>query len=110
LTRTTNVVQSFHGLQGCPQGGNRRTKAGDIRHEARDDANDKNLLETGAVTPAEVIALLQACRGDQYKSDKHHDLTIKLDVHIFKPEKNKVRWYIKLYFIEPNVVFISVHK
>jgi hypothetical protein len=36
--------------------------------------------------------------------------------HVFKPESSlepggsKVRWYIKLYFVEPDIWFISVHE
>jgi hypothetical protein len=84
-------------------------KDGRVHHEARNDANVKNLLLTGVVSPEDVIGLLKACRGDQYKPDPHHQLT-DVDVHVFKPMVGKVRWYVKLYFLEPDVWFISVHK
>lgn len=76
----------------------------------------KNLLDTGDVTPAEVIALLLLCRGskDQYDESPHHrDRSIP--VHEFKPIQQEVRWYIKVYFLEGTdelepAIFISVYK
>jgi hypothetical protein len=87
---------------------------GRIQYESRGDVDEKNLLLTGAVTPEQVVRLLKACRGTQYTSAPHH-LVRDLDVHMFKPEASlapggpRQRWYIKLYFIEPDVWFISVH-
>jgi hypothetical protein len=88
---------------------------GCIQHEARGEIDEKNLLVTGDVTPEQVIRLLSACRGTQHECRPHHQAPT-IDVHLFKPEASlepntpKVRWYIKLYFIEPDVWFISVHK
>jgi hypothetical protein len=67
------------------------------------------------VTSDEVVRLLIACNGTQHKSSAHHQHP-SIDVHVFRPEASlrdggpKERWYIKLYFIEPDAWFISVHK
>lgn len=87
-----------------------------ILFEDRAVREGKNLLDTGEVTPAEVIALLQLCRGsrDQYSETPHHRAP-SIPVHEFKPAQRGVRWYIKVYFLggtdelEP-ATFISVHK
>lgn len=88
---------------------------GKIQHEARDEIEEKNLLLVGDVTTDQVISLLNACRGNQYSSSPHH-LVPEVEVHIFKPEAKldsiteKEPWYIKVYFLEPDIWFISVHK
>ena len=91
-------------------------RAGGIQHEARDQVEEKNLLLVGTVTIDQVIHLLNACRGTQYSTSKHH-LVPNVDVHIFKPEAktesssaHKEHWYIKLYFLDPEIWFISVHR
>jgi len=92
----------------------RAIEEGHIQHEARDEVDEKNLLATGEVTPEQVVRLLKSCRGTQHSCKPHHQVPT-IDVHVFKPEASlghgqpKARWYIKLYFIEPNVWFISVH-
>ncbi len=86
-----------------------------MQHEARDEIDEKNLLQAGAVTPDEVIRLLLACRGQQYSCSRHHHIA-SIDVHVFKPEASlkpgseKCCWYIKLYFVEPDAWFVSVHQ
>jgi hypothetical protein len=51
-----------------------------------------------------------------YEADRHDQL--RCDVHIFKPERQGERWYIKTYFLsdlgpledgDVDVMFISVH-
>ena len=55
--------------------------------------------------------MLRVCRaGDYATSPHHHDPTV--DVHIFKPQVARRRWYIKAYFIEEDdqtAVVLSVH-
>lgn len=86
-----------------------------IQHEARDEIDEKNLLGVGAITPQEVIRLLNACRGADYSCSPHHSAP-EIDVHVFRPIAAlaaggpRSAWYIKLYFVEPDVVFISVHR
>lgn len=84
-----------------------------VQHEFRDAIDEKNLLCVGDVSPEDVIRLLNACRGQQYACSPHHEAP-EIEVHVFRPEasldgKSRVAWYIKLYFVEPDVVFISVH-
>jgi hypothetical protein len=89
-------------------------QSGLIAHEAR--AAEKNYLADGRVLMADVIYLLKICTGAQYKADPHHALSC--DVHIFRPTRDTVRWYIKVYFLsdleplaegETDTMFISVH-
>ena len=86
--------------------------SGDIQHEARGDIDDKNLLLTGDVSADEVVALLLRCRGNQHSSSPHHG-DASVEVHVFKPVVGsgaaQTRWYIKLYFLDPDAWFISVH-
>lgn len=88
---------------------------GGIQHESRDEIEEKNLLVVGDVTSDQVIHLLNSCRGTQYSSSPHH-MVPGVDVHVFKPEAKadstaeKEFWYIKLYFLDPDIWFISVHK
>ncbi len=90
-------------------------RQGRIQHQVRNEIDEKNLLLTGEVTTGQVVRLLNACRGDQHTSSPHHH-DRSIEVHVFRPEASvaagasKVRWYIKLYFIEPDVWFISVHR
>lgn len=87
-----------------------------ILFEDRAAGAGKNLLDTGDITPREVVALLSACRGtrDQYSETPHH-VAREIPVHVFKPTLREERWYIKVYFLsgteelEP-AVFISVHR
>ncbi len=89
---------------------------GRVQHEARGGKlQEKNLFLAGDITQAQVIRLLTVCRGTQYTSAPHH-MVPKISVHIFKPEsalevgQKRERWYIKLYFLEPDVWFISFHR
>ncbi|MFP5459347.1 MAG: hypothetical protein ACLGG7_11490 [Bacteriovoracia bacterium] len=86
-------------------------RAGQYQHDTtrRGEIEEKNLLVTNVVSIVDVIQLILATKGHQYSSSRHHsDRTIT--VHIFKPLRNGVRWYIKCYVLEPNVWFISVHR
>ncbi len=85
--------------------------AGTVQHEARNDIDDKNLLVTGQVTVEQVIDLLKVCRGTQHQCSPHHHVPT-IDVHVFRPIAGTPRksWYIKLYFLEPDMWFISVHE
>lgn len=82
---------------------------GQVQHEPRNGCIDeKNHLAVGKITTAEVVELMNATKGTQYTTSKHH-LDGSIDVHIFKPKKAGVEWYIKCYLIEPDLWFISVH-
>lgn len=98
------------GFKAARDGAIKALEAGNVQHAARDgEIDEKNFLAVGTVTATDVIKLLRACRGNQHTSSPHHQ-TPSIEVHLFKPEVAKIRWYIKLYFIEPDVWFISVHK
>lgn len=80
---------------------------GRIQHDTDRAGNidEKNLLLTGQIKVDEVIELINKTKGTEFETVEHH--TVKdLEVHIFKPSG----WYIKCYFIEPDVFFISVHE
>ena len=90
-------------------------KAGTVQHEARDSIDEKNLLQTGAVTVEFVIKLLNATKGGEYSAIPHMN-DANVNVHICEPEAKedgateKSRWYLKFYFVDPDLMFISVHK
>ena len=82
---------------------------GDFQNESnRANADAKNLFLNGDIEVSDVIDLLKRTNGSQHTSDTHH-WDSKLEIHIFRPVVATVSWYIKLYFIDPDVVFISVH-
>jgi hypothetical protein len=86
----------------------KRIQEGLIYHVPRQ--YDKNEYALGLVTDEKVISMIQCCRGDRdYETLPHHAIP-KIDVHIFKPKGKYDGYYIKLYFLDPNVCFISVHK
>src|SRR5262249_38588133 len=70
--------------------------AGNWQIEIRDVVEGKNLLERGEVTPAEVVELLQRCRGNQYQCTPHH-ADASVPVHVFLPVLRSEQWYIKAY-------------
>lgn len=77
-------------------------------HEVRSHIDVKNLLATGQVDAALAIKLISSTREDQYRCSPHH-LDAAIDVHICKPCTAGYHWYVKFYFMEPDVIFISVH-
>ena len=90
-------------------------REGRVQHEFRNVVDEKNLFLTGEVTPEQVIHMLNACKGGQHESSPHHAVK-DVEVHIFKPELSlekgapKQKWYIKLYLLDPDIWFISVHE
>jgi hypothetical protein len=88
-------------------------ESGRYQHVIRRQINEKNLMVTGEVSVITVINLLKRTRGTEYESSAHHQVP-DLDVHIFRPILRRghinERWYIKCYFIHPDVWFISVHR
>jgi hypothetical protein len=87
-----------------------------ILFEDRAVREGKNLLDTGEISPEEVVALLHRCRGspDQYSERAHHR-EASIPVHTFRPVHGRIRWYIKVYFLDGTLdlepaIFISVHK
>lgn len=84
-------------------------KKGAFDHEARNDINVKNLFSTGVIDTDYVISLINKTSGKEYQSSPHHQENT-IDVHILCPFKDGFYWYVKFYFIEPDIIFISVHK
>ena len=88
---------------------------GNIQHVARDRIDEKNLLQCGDLSPQDVIKLLNATRMNQHRIEPHEDYPA-IDVYYFEPEAKidsdevKHNWHIKLFFIDPSVFFISVHR
>lgn len=79
-----------------------------VLHEARNNIDIKNLLETGVVSNSEVAKILATSKGNEYSCSPHH-FDENIDVHVIKLKNKGIFWYIKWYFSEPNSVFISVH-
>ncbi|WP_024593099.1 MULTISPECIES: hypothetical protein [unclassified Pseudoalteromonas] len=82
---------------------------GSYDHEVRDNIDVKNLFQCGQLTDDEVIGLIKKTRGNEYEVSPHHKAS-SIDVHVLKPFKDGKRWYVKFYFVEPDVMFISVHE
>ncbi|MFT4927083.1 MAG: hypothetical protein ACI8WB_003189, partial [Phenylobacterium sp.] len=78
-------------------------------HEARQDIDVKNLFQCEQLSEETVIELIKKTSGNDYETRPHHQVA-SVDVHILKPFKDGQKWYIKFYFIDPNVIFISVHE
>lgn len=82
-------------------------KSGQIQHDTDRSGriDEKNLLVTGQISVDDVIELIKQTKGGDFETSSHHFIA-GLDVYIFKPNG----WYIKCYFIEPDIFFISVHR
>ena len=81
-----------------------------IEHELnRCEIDVKNLLVTGVVTAAQVADAIGRSSGTEYECCRHH-YDENIEVHIIKTRHGDKSWYIKGYFISPNVVFVSVHE
>jgi len=87
-------------------------RTGNFDHEVGETRAEKNLLAIGGVSLDEVIDLLRRSRGDDYRESPHHwDRTVS--VHVFTPQVDGHRWYIKVYFIDgfgETATFISAHR
>lgn len=82
---------------------------GSIQHEMdRCDIDVKNLLATGEISAEHVANIIGRARGNDYECSPHH-FNQSIEVHILTTNHDGITWYIKWYYIEPNVVFISVH-
>lgn len=80
-------------------------QSGAYLHEARGQIDTKNLLQRGLISTEQVLEVVKRCNGTHYESSPHH-VVKGVDVHILKRDG----LYIKFYFIDPNVFFISVHR
>lgn len=78
--------------------------SGDYSHEGRADIDDKNLLQVGKVSAAEVADVLKKSGGDNHQASRHHQ-DAEIIVHVIVCRN----WYVKFYF-DPDTTFISVHQ
>ena len=76
-----------------------------VQHETR--TNSKNLYASGELSNEDMIEIIKSCRGDCYEKQRHHFLDI--DIYIMKLKGRYDGLYVKFYFIEPDVWFVSVH-
>ena len=76
---------------------------GAYQHEARNAIDVKNELSTGAISAAEVRAIVARCNGTHHTASPHRaDASVR--VHVLRRDG----WYIKFYFLDEDAVFISV--
>lgn len=80
-------------------------KEGTYQHEVRGHIEDKNALMTGDMSPEDLIRIIERCNGTHHERSPHH-MVSTVEVHIFKRDG----WYIKFYFVDPDTMFISVHR
>lgn len=83
----------------------RALRNGNYQHESRGDIDVKNLLALGKVSAIEVATLIASSDGSMHTESPHH-VVKEITVHVIKVKN----WYIKFYFVDPDVWFISVHK
>lgn len=81
---------------------------GFVHHEVRRQIDKKNYLFSGNASLTDIKQIISRCSGIHYSSSPNH-LNEDIEVHIVKTTFGYRRWYIKWYFLEPNVVFIGVH-
>ena len=80
-------------------------REGTYQHEARGDLNVKNALAIGEISPRELIAIIERCNGTHHHASPHHSYPL-IEVHVLRRDG----WYIKFYFLNPDTIFISVHR
>lgn len=80
-------------------------RTGNFLHESRGDIDAKNKLMTGEVTSEDVAAVIRRSNGRDHSMSPLHG-NPGITVHVIARES----WYIKFYFVDPNALFISVHK
>lgn len=83
----------------------RALREGTYLYDARNDISEKNLLVTLEVSPDDIRRIIEKCNGKDCESSPHHGDS-SIEVHIIR----RSGWYIKFYFVDPDTVFISVHR
>lgn len=79
---------------------------GTYQHEtSRSSIATKNLLAMGLITSKDLCDLIKRSKGQDHTSSPHHSDRL-VQVHVITREG----WYVKFYFLDPDAVFISVHK
>ncbi len=83
-------------------------KNGLYDHEIRTDMQTKNHFFSGIVSAEEVIDMVLACTGTDYRSSPLHGSSKEV-AHILTPKGKYFGWYIKFYYVDASTIFISVH-
>ena len=81
---------------------------GNYDHEVRRDIDIKNVFASRRVDRYWVMDLIARTAGDNWHCTPHHQQP-DIDVHLFRSWKAGQFWYVKFYFLAPDMVFISVH-
>ena len=81
---------------------------GQVIHEERSYQENKNDLAAGRVSEGEAALILRSVRGQQAEASVHH-YDPGQRVWIMKPTVAGIRWYLKAYMQDENVVFLSFH-
>lgn len=80
----------------------------EVLHDARPEG--KNLLATLEVTIADVAEIARRARGQNYQAKGVHHQRMGAKVHELKNVRwQEQDWYLKWYFVELDLFFISVH-
>lgn len=82
---------------------------GAIAHFERKKTNVKNDLLTEKVSTEFVITLFEEAKIEQYERRVHYR-DPQLVIHVLKPVFEGTIWYLKFFIVDPNLIFISVHK
>lgn len=77
---------------------------GNYSHEARNNADEKNMLLVGKVSAEEIAEVLKKSRMHDHLTSLHHQ-DGSIVVHVIRCRG----WYVKFYF-EGDTWFISVHE
>lgn len=87
----------------------KRLLSGNYLHEARSNISEKNLLQTGKISAETAAEIISKARGGDYSTSPHH-FANDIEVHILQKVTYETKsWYIKWYYLEPDLFFISVH-
>lgn len=87
----------------------KRLDSGDYQHETRAEIDKKNYLQTGQITLENVMKIINKASGVNYSTSPHHVVN-GVNVHVLKKINFENKdWYIKWYYLEPDLFFISVH-
>ena len=82
---------------------------GFVDHEDRKDFEKKNMYAMDQITDAEIIFVIKTSKGHDYCCEPH-ETKHGINVHIIKRKGGRYDGlYIKFYFVEPGVWFISAH-
>lgn len=78
---------------------------GNFQHAERTAVDIKNMLQMGEISAKQVAAIIQRCNGSHHSCSPHHQVR-QVMVHVLKRDG----WYIKFYFVDPQTIFVSVHR